>query len=249
MARQKREKSSTGTYHIMIRGIDKRNIFTDDRDKERFLYYLIKAKEKSNYTIYGYCLMDNHVHILIKEGNEEIGQSMKRITVGYVGWYNFKYSRTGHLLQNRYKSEVVETDEYFITLLRYIHQNPIKAKLVKNIREYKWSSYNQYIDKTKEVLVDTKFGMNYFTNNKDSFIRYMNKKNNDECLDYINKVKKTDEEIRKEIQEKYEISSIKNMLKPERDKTIKEIKENSNTSNRQLSRALEIGRGIIEKIN
>lgn len=97
----------------MLRGIDKREIFLDDKDKEMFLSYLSEAKEKSSCLIYGYCQMNNRVHILIQEGSELIGESVKRITVGYVQWHNYKYSRTGHLFQNRYKSKVVEDDGYF----------------------------------------------------------------------------------------------------------------------------------------
>lgn len=79
--------------------------------------------------------VDNHVRLLIKEG-EEIGESMKRITVGYVQWHNSKYARTGHLFQNRYKSEVVETESYFLSVLRYIHQNLPKANIEKHIDQY-----------------------------------------------------------------------------------------------------------------
>ena len=141
MARQSREKSETGIYHVMIRGIDKRNIFLDKEDKIKFLEKLIQAKEAAKFKLYAYCLMDNHVHLLIQE-SEEIGTSIKRLTVGYVQWHNNKYARTGHLFQNRYMSEVVETEEYLISVLRYIHQNPVKAKMVKNCTNYLWSSYN-----------------------------------------------------------------------------------------------------------
>lgn len=119
MARQARKRSNTGIYHVMLRGIDKRDIFLDGEDREKFIENIIKAKEVGNFEIYGYCLMDNHVHLLIKE-DEEIGTNIKRITVGYVGWHNNKYERTGHLFQNRYKSEPVETESYLIIVLRYI---------------------------------------------------------------------------------------------------------------------------------
>ncbi|SHK46794.1 transposase, partial [Paramaledivibacter caminithermalis] len=144
MGREKRKRSITGIYHIMLRGIDGQNIFIDDEDREKFMKALFKAK--GQFLLYGYCLMDNHVHLLIKE-DEEIGTSIKRITVGCVQWHNNKYGRVGHLFQNRYKSEVVESEFYLLVLLRYIHQNPVKAKIVKTISEYKWSSYNNYIDK------------------------------------------------------------------------------------------------------
>ena len=89
--------------------------------------------------------MNNHIHLLIKEGQEELGTVFRRIGAKYVYWYNRKYSRRGHLFQDRYKSEVVEDDGYLLTVLRYIHQNPLKAGIVKNIEQYPWSSYQDYI--------------------------------------------------------------------------------------------------------
>ncbi|SHK30443.1 transposase, partial [Paramaledivibacter caminithermalis] len=103
MARKRRERSKTGIYHIMLRGIDGRNMFIDNEDREKFIEALFNAKEKGQFLLYGYCLMDNHVHLLIKEG-EEVGASIKRMTVSYVQWHNNKYGRTGHLFQNRFKS-------------------------------------------------------------------------------------------------------------------------------------------------
>ena len=113
MPRRAREKSITGIYHIMLRGIDKRDVFLDDEDRMQFIENIIKAKQVGKFELYGYCLMDNHIHMLINEG-EPIGITVKRITVGYVGWHNRKYERTGHLFQNRYTSEPVETESYLL---------------------------------------------------------------------------------------------------------------------------------------
>lgn len=247
MPRQKRRQSSTGIYHVMLRGIDRRNIFLDDQDRETFLSYLAKTKEKSAYTIYGYCLMDNHVHLLIKEGSEPIGESMKRITVGYVQWHNNKYCRTGHLFQNRYKSEVIENDRAFLTVLRYIHQNPLKAGLVKDISTYKWSSFRHYaggkqaficVDKVRELYA-----------NKDEFLDFLKMPNDDQCLEYEVKMKYTDEKLRQEILKNYhEPEVIAGLPIEKRNKVIKMIKQTTGASNRQLSRVLGIGRGIIERI-
>ncbi|MFZ5946269.1 MAG: transposase [Bacillota bacterium] len=87
----------------MLKGIDDRNIFLDNEDKLVFLEKLFKVRETVNFMLYGYCLMDNHVHLVLKEA-EDIGTSIKRITVGYVHWHNNKYGRKGHLFQNRYLS-------------------------------------------------------------------------------------------------------------------------------------------------
>ena len=106
MPRYARKRSSTGIYHVMLKGIDGRDIFLDDEDKEKFIENMLKARDKGNFELYAYCLMDNHLHILIKE-SEGIGTSIKRIAVGYVQWHNNKYGRIGHLFQNRYLSEPV----------------------------------------------------------------------------------------------------------------------------------------------
>ena len=92
----------------MIRGINQQNIFSVDEDDEKFIAILAKYHKKSEYEIYAYCLMGNHVHLLIKEGREALSRAMKRIGTSYVSWYNWQYNRKGHLFQDRYKSEPVE---------------------------------------------------------------------------------------------------------------------------------------------
>jgi putative transposase len=129
MARKERKKSRSGIYHIMLRGINRQTIFEDEEDKRKFLETLKKYKDVSKYQLYSYCLMDNHVHLLIREMDETIAEAIKRISSSYVYWYNLKYERVGHLFQERFKSERVESEVYFLTVLRYIHQNPLKAGL------------------------------------------------------------------------------------------------------------------------
>lgn len=247
MPRKARERSSTGIYHIMLRGIDKRDIFIDDEDRMKFLENVEKAKKVGKFEIYGYCLMYNHIHMLIKEG-EEIGKSIKRITVGYVGWHNRKYERTGHLFQNRYMSEPVETESYLLTVLRYIHQNPVKAGIVNKAEYYQWSSYNKYyLDyQGKKSFISCDLIKAYFKTYED-FNRYMNANNDDKCLEY-NPVKiYNDNTLREIIYKEYNIDNIAKMPVGERNKIIKEIYNSKQTSIRQLSRILGLGKTIVEK--
>ena len=154
MPRQSRETSATCVYHVILRGVNKQQIFEDDDDYMRFLSVLRRQTQpfdddKGQFIpprcyVYAYCLMGNHVHLLIKEGSEAIGDTMKRIASSYVYYYNHKYDRVGHLFQERFKSQPVNDFTYFITLLRYIHQNPLKASLVENIQNYAWSSWMEY---------------------------------------------------------------------------------------------------------
>ena len=134
MPRQPRQTSGTDIYHVMMRGINRQDIFEDQEDYVRFLTFMQQMLEPlddlgnhqpSLCTFYAYCLMSNHVHLLLRERTESISISLKRLTVSYAAYYNKRYQRVGHLFQDRFKSEPVNDIEYFVTLLRYVHQNPV----------------------------------------------------------------------------------------------------------------------------
>ena len=159
MPRKPREKSATGIYHVMLRGINRQNIFYDQYDYKDFLTLLRKQARPENQQhqplpphciVYAYCLMPNHVHLLIKEKNEDIASVMKSIGVGYAWHYNNKYQHMGAVFQDRFRSEPVNDDAYFFTLMRYIHQNPMKAGLTKDVPSYLWSSWHEYENVTKD---------------------------------------------------------------------------------------------------
>jgi putative transposase len=251
LARVAREKSSTGIYHIMLRGINRQTIFEDNQDRMRFIDTLAEYKEICNYRLFGYCLMDNHIHLLIQETDKTISDIIKRISASYVYWYNTKYDRCGHLFQDRFKSEVVENFEYFMTVLRYIHQNPVKANLAKTVDEYRWTSYKEYIKKSGLVNVD--LALNYFSNDpskaKVLLMEFMNKDNEDQCLDIVVKIKLTDEEVREHIR-KLGISNpsmFQIMDKDKRDHILNKLKSIEGITIRQLSRVTGLSRSIINR--
>ena len=124
MPRNARKQSKSGIFHVMLRGINRQVIFQDDEDCEKYLQCLVECQKLSGFQLYAYCLMGNHVHLLLEEKKEPLSQIFKRLGVRYVYWYNWKYKRTGHLFQDRFKSEPVEDDSYFLAVLRYIFQNP-----------------------------------------------------------------------------------------------------------------------------
>ena len=249
MPRIARKKSNTGIYHVMLRGIDKRDIFLNESDYAKFIHYIKRAKERVDFTLYGYCLMTNHVHLLLKTESSEVGEVVKRISVGYVQYHNIKNGRTGHLFQNRFKSEIVESDRYFLTLLRYIHQNPIKAGMVKNIEKYPWSSYLDYIHEKSNSIIDTAFGLRYFRDMKE-FELYMKESNEDERgIENESKSRYTDEDLRSYISTFVNINRLHEIDKKSRNELIKQIKQKTKASNRQLSRVLGIGRAILDKIH
>ena len=153
MPRTSRQHSDTGVYHVMLRGIDRRDIFADDQDRSKFLKILRAVTSPEDHEgkplpplchIHAYCLMDNHVHLLIAEAAEDIGTVMKRIGVSYVSYYNKRHERLGPLFHDRFRSEPVGDAGYFITLLRYIHQNPVQAEMVTSPGQYRWSSWREY---------------------------------------------------------------------------------------------------------
>lgn len=145
MAKKLRRKSSTGIYHIILRGINKQVIFHDELDYRKFLEVLQDVKTISGFGIHAYCIMNNHVHILIEEKEEPLSTIMQRIGSRYVYWYNHRYDRVGHLFQGRYRSQPVNDAKYLFTVLRYIHQNPVKARIRAHCSDYRWSSYREYL--------------------------------------------------------------------------------------------------------
>ena len=247
MPRQARKKSETGIYHIMLRGINQQQIFEDSEDFSKFLQVLKDCKAISEFEIYAYCLMGNHIHLLIQEIKEPIEQIMKRIATRFVYWYNIKYQRVGHLFQDRFKSEPVEDDAYFLTVLRYIHQNPIKAGICKKPQNYQHSSYNEFLGITYLINRDFVFDMI----DKEQFIVFNNEKTFDKCLDIEDNplIKVTDEQAQRII-EKYSkcrnVAEFQNLDIKSRDKYLKKFKENG-LSIRQISRLTGVSFNVVRK--
>lgn len=195
MPRQAREKSLRETYHIMLRGINQQQIFEDEQDYLKFIEVIKSYQAICEYKVYAYCLMGNHIHLLMKFEKEPIEQAFKKIGSKHVYWYNIKYQRKGHLFQDRFKSEPVDDDIYFMTVLRYIHHNPLKAGLCKNIDNYEYSSYSAFLSGSK--FIDTDYVFSILPKNE--FIEYNNEFDSIKCLDVENKVfrRVTDEDARR----------------------------------------------------
>lgn len=173
MARKPRIRSSLNLYHIIIRGINKQDIFLDEQDKNKFLKELLKTKEKFEFKLYAYVIMPNHVHLVIKEEEVEISKIMHRIKLSYSEYLNAKYNRVGHVFQGRFNSKNIEDEEYLKTVIRYIHLNPDKVGIGKYNR-YKWSSYNSYVNKNKDNIVDTLDILNLFSEENNAIIMFEN---------------------------------------------------------------------------
>jgi len=149
MARQLRIEFPGAFYHVTARGNERKAVFKSIQDREKFCDYLESASNRYGAVIHAYCLMDNHYHLLIETPLGNLSKIMQHINGAYTTYFNIKRQRSGHLFQGRYKSILVEIDEYAKELSRYIHLNPVRAKMVKTPEEYQRSSYRYYVDKKK----------------------------------------------------------------------------------------------------
>jgi REP element-mobilizing transposase RayT len=150
MARPLRIEYSGAFYHIINRGNAQGKIFLNNRDREKFLEYLEVSVERFPLIVHSYCLMDNHYHLLVETPEANISKAMRWLNASYAVYFNIKRNRSGHLFQGRFKAIIVNADEYLHVLSRYIHLNPVRAKLANKPEDYKWSSYNALIGKVKE---------------------------------------------------------------------------------------------------
>lgn len=260
MGRVQRKYSSTGCYHIMLRGNERKKIFLDNQDRQRFIDTLEKKKLETDLSIYAYCLMDNHVHLVVWDKKNEISLIMQGIATSYALFINNKYGRVGHVFQNRFKSEAIEDDRYLITVIRYVHNNPIKAFLVARPEQYQWSSYRNYIspNNTEAKLVDTAFILKMFAENQDEAIRdfesFSLEKDNSHVMDEDERAVRSFKEGEKFLEEymkenwpalsKEDIRNNKIL----RDEVITELLNNTGLSIIKIADLLEINRGIVERM-
>ena len=162
MPRQPRLDIPDVLHHVIVRGIERRDIFADDADKERFVASLSALLTKSATKCYAWALMSNHFHLLLMPTRVSLSETMRRLLTGYAVYFNRKYQRCGHLFQNRYKSILCEEDPYFLELIRYIHLNPLRAGMIADLdglERYPWSGHAVLLGKrtmegqnTDEVL-------------------------------------------------------------------------------------------------
>ena len=254
MPRIARKKSKSGIYHIMLRGINRQTIFEDEEDRLKFIDTLRHYKQECEYNIFAFCLMDNHVHLVIKEGKEPLEKLMKRIGVSYVYWYNWKYKRSGHLFQDRYKSEEIEDDSYLLEVIRYIHHNPLKANMITTLGEYRWSSYAEYICRYSNI-VDISFILEMFSHNNEKalelFIEYMGRMNDCEKSFDLERTNRLTDEEAKEIIKKaignLATTQLQSMEKEIRDDFLRKLKAIKGLSIRQIARIIGLNFNVVAK--
>jgi len=259
MPRCARKRSENQIYHIMLRGNNKEEIFIDEEDKSRIIEIIEEKKKFEEYYLYAYCVMDNHLHIIVKECKDTIARIVKRIATSYSYYFNKKYKRIGHVFQERFKSESIEDESYLLTAIRYVHQNPEKAGISK-LESYRWSSYSDYIGKSskKTNTTDTSEILGIISNNYEQavqqFIRF-NLEFTEEIFLDIGESSEIDENnvveyIGKLMREKkIEISDLRNPDKKAlREEVVKILLEKSNLSQRRIAVVLGLGREMVRRI-
>jgi len=258
VARQARQQSKSGEYHVMLRGINRQDIFHEEEDYQLLLEAIGKVKASGDFYLYGYCLMGNHFHLLLQEKENNLAEIMKRIGVRYAWRYNRKYERIGPLFQDRYRSEPVEDDSYLLTVIRYIHCNPVKAQIVKMPEEYKWSSCRAYYGETECLvgLTDVEVVLGLFADSGEDrklrFQKYMEEANSETCIDIKDEAKRKmrDEELYEAIQKlclEQDILELQHLEKCRRDEILRRIKAIEGTTQRQIARITGICQNIIFK--
>ncbi len=263
LPRQPRRKSHSNVYHCMLRGINKQDIFFEKEDYLKFQDIIRKTKETHLYQLYSYVLMPNHIHLEIKDEGQKISQIIHSIATSYATYFNKKYERKGHVFENRFQSKNVENTVYIFNLVRYIHQNPLKAGIGK-MEKYQWSSYfeyfqNQEVEK-REKIVDTEEILEIFLPGVDQeqakkeFIKFNDKifkfRESKELLEYEIKNRLTDKEVIYFIKEELGIDNIQEIQKynmEERNKIIRKVKKFKGISHQQIARILGINIRIIQR--
>ncbi len=261
MPRHQRILSESGTYHVMLRGNERKNLFHDQKDKQRFIETLFAKKEAAGFLVYAYCLMDNHVHLLVREGAEGLATMMKRINASYAYYFNKKNRRVGHLFQDRFKSEPIDDDRYLLAVIRYIHNNPVKAGLVDKPEQYRWSSYACYLfpHEPKAKIVDTEFILSMMANDQQTaiqeFKRFSMENDEHEFLDIeegsVWTIKEGLSYLDEYLTKRWPGKSLPELMnnKDTRSELIMDLKTNTRLSIRAIANLLGINRGIVQKTN
>jgi putative transposase len=174
MPRHKRLEISSGICHVIQRGIERREIFKDDADREEFLRRLEEGLNATGSKCYGWALMPNHFHLLIRTGVKPLSDLMRKLSTGYAMYFNARHKRRGYVYQNRYKSIFCQEESYLLELVRYIHLNPLRGRLVKDMVElnnYKWSGHAALMGRRKAVFQSTGEILERFGNTKQTAIK------------------------------------------------------------------------------
>ena len=241
MPRAPRQISVTGFYHVILRGVNKQDIFYEDEDRERMLSCLQRFTKELGIGLTAYCLMTNHIHILLN-AQETPGTFVQKIASSYVYYFNQKYGRIGHLFQDRYKCEPVNNVGYLLTVFRYILQNPEKAG-IGSTKHYKWSSWRELCGRKGLCQMDAVIAA---AGGREALLEFVLTESDESCLDICLKPEFSEEEalrVAKEIlgENPQAITNYKGKLRTE---AIRKMHE-AGLTQKQIVRLSGVGRKLV----
>ncbi|HPJ48777.1 MAG TPA: transposase [Synergistales bacterium] len=252
MARQLRIEYPGALYHVTSRGNEKKDIFRSIKDRDKFLSYLSSAWERHGAVFHAYCLMSNHFHLMVETPLGNLSWIMKHINGSYTTYFNVKHKRAGHLLQGRYKAVLVQADAYAAELSRYIHLNPVRAKMVSTPEEYRWSSCSRYLEGTEPSWLSTGLVLGYFgtededrrRNYRDYLYDAIGKESRDPLSDSVASTILGSDDFVRDIREKYldgkendrELPALRDLSRGPGVAEIKALSEEAFPENERLAR-------------
>lgn len=242
-----RIESASGIYHVIAKGVGGQLIVEDDDDRRCFVSLLKGNASKKTSSLLAWCLMDNHVHLLMRASKDDLSHCMARLLSSYALLFNSRHGREGHLFQGRFKSIPIEDDAYLLTVVRYIHQNPVKANMTPTC-VYPWSSYNEYMGGSG--FTDTDVILQLFTGLEEfeEFHAIMDDSNaHARELEWDRRVSDEDAlSYAKELFGDSGLGFVKALPKEKRDAAIRQMKDYGCTV-RQIRRLTGISLGTISK--
>lgn len=252
MPRKKREKSPMDLYHIVLRGTNQQVLFENHSDNERMIMHIIKAKNLVPFELHAYCLMSNHVHLLIKACYEDVPIMVHNIKTTYARKYNIKVSRTGSLFESRYGSKAIYTSRQYRNTVRYIHQNPFRAKLIhmQDLHKYKWSSMMTFYNKENELIAESTIQKVFEQFSNEDFFEFHLYVTDEDAFEYCF-LRLSDQEAQTIIMNKLEgrvehLKDIQRLDVKKRNEILVDIKALGISAN-QIGRLTGIGRSTIQR--
>jgi len=249
MGRKQRIESPTGYYHVMQRGAGKQILFEDNNDYIRYLSKLRQCEGHLDFNLVAYCLMNNHVHLLVHAENiDTLSTLIRQVGTSYASYYNIKYDHVGYVFQGRFLSEAIYDELHLLACVRYIHNNPVKAGF--GTRDgYRWSSFNEYFGEKKYIDTDL---VERILGSKKQFLFFSETPDDRFFLDEENDVVTCSigqEIVRKHFGNEFENSlMVKHLCVEERNRIIMEMK-NAGLSNRQIELVTGVSRGVVCRLN
>ncbi|MDD3840137.1 MAG: transposase [Clostridia bacterium] len=255
MPRKAREISPTDFYHVMMRGINKEKIFPGKKYKGMFLEIIQDVLTNTYIQIVAYCVMDNHIHLVLKGKINDISKALKKVNTRYAMRYNNDFDRVGHVFQGRYKSEIIKDTTHLLQAIRYVHANPIKAGLIGDIDKYSWSSYKEYLEDVTIINSEAREFILDIFNGEESYKNFHEQEDFREFLDTKEEVERNRYKLAQRIISEFCISkgildSAQIKKNPELlNDIIKELLTKTKLSHRKIAGLLEVNNNLVHKIS